>query len=399
MPVYGGVGNYVLQIARNMPSEVSIRIVTPRHTLGSDSAHANAEAADLRLPSNVEVVYLGSAKDTFFHNFSFQLNCSRFVPDLVRKGEVDLVHSQSAMPDYLVSPRRLGAPIITTMHTTVEGHSQALRETADGFERFSASEKFVLMFGPVLGLMEDRYYTNHRHYITVSRWAKETMTRDLGIEADRIRVVNIGVDPTVYNPSRRAEAKGRFPQLDQIDSPKILYLSRMATRKGINVLLSAAKMVLEKTDAHFVFAGAGKKPEIDLPQKSYTYLGYVPRDDPPLLYAMNDVFVLPSFYENFPACLLEAMASKCAAVSTTVGGIPEMIQDGVNGSLVPPNDVDSLARSLIHIIDDGAARRSYAQKGMEYAVRNYSWLDAAMKTKAYYEETLEMHRAGRRGRG
>ena len=399
MPVYGGVGNYVLQIARNMPPDVSVKIVTPRHTLGTENASTANDASDLKLPSNVEVAYLGSATDTFFHNFSFQLNCSRFVPELVRKGEVDLVHSQSAMPDFLISPKRLGAPIVTTMHTTVEGHSQALRETSSGFEQLSLSEKFVLLFGPVLGLLEDRYYTNKRNYITVSRWAKETMTKSLGIDADLIRVINIGVDPSVYNPGKKLAAESRFPQLADISCPKVLYLSRMATRKGINVLLAAAKKVLDKTDAHFVFAGAGKRPEIDLPVGAYTYLGYVPRDVPPLLYALNDVFVLPSFYENFPACILEAMASKCAVISTTVGGIPEMIQDGVNGSLVPPNDVDSLTESLLRIVDDDAARRSHGQKGMEYAVKNYSWPDAAMKTKAYYEEILDKHRAGRRKGG
>lgn len=384
VPVYGGVGNYVVQIAKNMPPDVELHIVSPRHVLGDRQETKEASEESESLPENIRVTHLGKAEDTFFHNFAFQLNCSQFVPEVVRKERIDLVHSQSAMPDYFVSPKRLGVPMVTTMHTTVEGHYQALR--GSGHESLSASERFVLMFGPTLGLMERRYYTNRRHYITVSDWAKKAMTTSQGIDAERIRVIRIGVDPLVFSPSKAREAATIFPKLAGLQVPKVLYLSRLAARKGIHTFLKAASIALGKVDAHFVIAGAGGRPDISLPDRSYTFLGYVPRHMPPYLYALSDIFTLPSSYENFPACILEAMASGSAVISTPVGGIPEMIQDGVNGLLVQPNDVGALAGAIVRLIEDDASRRAMSSKGMKYAVGSYSWRDAALKTRDYYED-------------
>lgn len=392
LPVYGGVGNYVLQIASNFPEDISVHIVTPRHRklAGHETDHAFDTGEDL--PQNVKVSYLGTASDTFFKNFSFQLNCSQFVPDIVRKERVDIVHSQSAMPDFLIPPKRLHIPVVTTMHTTVQGHAEALRDAAASLTRLSASERFVLLLGPVLGQLESRYYTNQRYYITVSQWAKRMMIDTQGIDASRIRVINIGVDGATFNPSRAEGARDRFPRLSEVEAPKILYLSRMAARKGIDVLVKAIPRVLAKTDAHFIFAGSGNKPLFDIPERNHTYVGYVPRDALPYLYALSDVFVLPSLYENFPACLLEAMASQCAVVSTRVGGIPEMIEDGRNGTLIPAGDVDALTDALTELIENRDLRKALGRAARASVVERFSWKEAARRTAEYYKEAMERHR-------
>jgi len=397
LPVYGGVGNYVLQIATNLPDDISVHVVTPRHRdLPGDETDQSSDCLK-KLPRNVKVSYLGTATDTFFKNFSFQLNCSQFVQSVVRREEVDIVHSQSAMPDFLISPKRLPIPIVTTMHTTVGGHADALGHVATSSNRLSSPERFVLLLGPLLKRMESRYYTNQRYYVTVSQWARQTMIDAQGIDASRIRMINIGVDCEVFNPSNAERARTRFPQLADVEVPKVLYLSRMAARKGIDVLLKAIPRVLAKTDAHFIFAGSGKKPLFKIPKSSYTYLGYVPRDAPPCLYALSDIFVLPSLYENFPACLLEAMASQCGVVSTRVGGIPEMIEDGTNGMLIPANDVDALADALIRLAEDKELRRAFGRRARASVIERFSWKEAAFRTAKYYEEVIDRHREEKKG--
>jgi glycosyltransferase involved in cell wall biosynthesis len=399
LPVHGGVGNYVLQLAKYFSDDVSVHIVTPRNkgVFRNDARETNGPEDEL--PRNTEVTYLGSAKDTFFKNFLFQLNCSQYVPQIVKKERPDIVHSQSAMPDYLVSPRRLDAPIVTTMHTTVEGHSEALKSASLSSSQLSLSERFVQVLGPALGFLEARYYTNQRYYITVSNWAKKSMVNRQGIEESRIRVIDIGVEDQAFSPSRASEARARFPQLAGIGMPKVLYLSRMATRKGVDVLLRAIPKVLSKTDAHFIFAGAGNKPKFSTPDRNLTYLGHVSSDIPPLLYALSDIFVLPSFYENFPSCILEAMASQCAVVSTPVGGIPEMVDNGTNGMLVPTDDADALADSLIRLVEDKELRTSLGRRARESVVGKYNWHDAARKTAEYYEEVITRHARERNAAG
>jgi glycosyltransferase involved in cell wall biosynthesis len=399
LPVHGGVGNYVLEIARNFQDDVYVHIVTPRcdsvlaeHTDGiSDSVKD--------LPPNIKVTYLGTASDSFFKNLSFQLICSKYVPEIARKENVDIVHSQSSMPDYLISPSKLRIPIVTTMHTTVEGHSVALREAASSSTQLTTSEKLVLLLGPVLGRFEARYYTNQRYYITVSRWAKQVMIDSQGIEPSRIRVINICADYSRFSPSRVEEARVRFPELAEVAAPKVLYLSRMATRKGMNVLLRAIPRVLSRTDAHFIFAGAGKKPEFAIPQRNFTFLGHVAGDVPPFLYALSDIFVLPSLYENFPACILEAMASQCAVVSTCVGGIPEMIEDGADGVLIHPNDSEALADSLTRLAEDKTLRADMGRKARESVIRRYNWKEASRRTLEFYEEVVAQHKLKTSERG
>ena len=391
LPVYGGVGNYVLQIARNFREDVSVHIVTPRNK-GILSKNAEVVSDSMEdLPRNVKVTYLGTARDTFFKNFSFQLICGKYVPNIARKEKVDIIHSQSAMPDYLISARRLPIPVVTTMHTTVEGHSVALREAAISSRQLNTSEKFVLLLGPVLGRLEARYYTNQRYYITVSQWAKQMMIDAHGIEASRIRVIKIGVNHTRFSPARAEEARVRYPELAEVAAPKILYLSRMVTRKGLNVLLKAIPTVLSRTDAHFIFAGAGKKPELAMPRRNITYLGHVAGYEPPFLYALSDIFVLPSLYENFPACILEAMASQCAVVSTSVGGIPEMIENGKDGILIPPNDAEAIADSLTRLAEDKTLRADLGRRARESVIGKYNWKDAASKTLEFYEEVIAQH--------
>ncbi len=396
LPVFGGVGNYVLQLARHFPDDVSVHIVTPRNegTLTNDARETNESVVEL--PRNTKVTHLGSARDTFFKNFVFQLNCAQSVPQIVKEERPDIVHSQSAMPDYLISPKKLRTPIVTTMHTTVKGHSEALKDAAISSTQLSISEKFVLHMGPVLGFLEARYYANQRYYITISQWAKQMMIDEQGIEASRISVINSGVDHVSFSPSKAEEARVRLPNLAKIGAPKVLYLSRMATRKGVNVLLRAIPKVISKTDAHFIFAGGGNKPEFSIPERSLTYLGHVSHDTPPYLYALSDIFVLPSFYENFPACILEAMASQCAVVSTPVGGIREMIEDGTNGILVPTNDAEALADSLVKLVEDKRLRTALGRKARESVVERFNWPEAARKTIECYEEVIARHKREKR---
>lgn len=394
LPVYGGIGNYVLQLAKEMPREIHLNIVTPRRNANEEVSSSQTLETEDQLRDNVNVRFIGSAKDAFYHNFSFQVNCARRVPKMVRDLGIEIVHSQSTMPDFLISPRKLGVPIVTTIHTTIEGHVGSLRTSGIEPSEMNSPERFAVALGPVLKILENRYYTDHRHYLTVSKWACNDVVTKKGVSESRIRVVYIGVDSERYNPSRRQNAAATFPQLADIDAPKVLYLSRMATRKGLHHLLKAIPKVLQKTDAHFVFGGAGERPSFDIPESNYTYLGYVPRNNLPGLYAISDIFTLPSLYENFPAVLLEAMSSGCAAVATKICGIPEMITDGEEGILIPPGDVDAIADSITRLVDDNKLRRTMGTRARNTVIQRFNWRDTATRTARYFEEILDgrLHR-------
>ncbi len=383
LPIKGGVGNYVLQISNRMPSDVEVHIVAPSGE-GVRTAELSNELASLR--GNVHVHLLDGRGPNLLGRLAFQIECRRNLPKLVKAHAIDLIHTQSEMPDLLVSPRRIGVPIVTTIHTTVEGHIRAIKATGSTFRELNASEKATLLTSPIVLPLEDRYYRQRQHYLTVSNWAKREMSLQKKINPMSIRVVYIGVDGELYNPSKRAFAGEHFPQLADVDKPKVLFFSRLATRKGLGVLLKAIPRILQKADVHFIFAGSGRSKLLDSPLKGCTMLGYIPASEAPYLYASSDVFVLPSLYENFPASILEALATRCSVISTDVGGVSEMIANGKNGLLIRPGSVDDIVNSVVRLIEDRRLGDDLGSAGRRTCEERFNWDRTAMDTYSYYRE-------------
>ncbi|HLE99114.1 MAG TPA: glycosyltransferase, partial [Gaiellaceae bacterium] len=90
------------------------------------------------------------------------------------------------------------------------------------------------------------------------------------------------------------------------------------------------------------------------------FLGSVSREDVLRLFRAADVSVLSSAWENFPHTVVEALAVGCPVIATAVGGVPEVVRDGENGLLVPPNDVAALAEAIRRFFDDDELRRRLA---------------------------------------
>ena len=97
------------------------------------------------------------------------------------------------------------------------------------------------------------------------------------------------------------------------------------------------------------------------------------RDDVSSLLACCDLFVLPSWAEGLPNCVLEAMAARLPVVATRVGGIPELIEDGRNGLLVPPKDPAALAAAIRRLLEDSSLADKLAQGAQERARTEFSF--------------------------
>lgn len=385
VPISGGVGAYVLEICRRMTAEVELHIITPMPSRGLQDT--DREIIN-DLPPHVRVRYIGSTNDAFFGTFPFQMNCGINLRDLARQLDIDLIHSQSSMPDFFLPPGKTGIPTVTTIHTTLEGHIKALRNSQETFAMLSRPEKFSMILEPVLNQLENYYYSSSRRYITVSEWGLREFSQEKSIPAHLIRVVHNGVDTSVFSPRRDVEQWNELDNATDSAVPIILYLSRLVTRKGIGVLAKAIPKVLKEVDCHFVIGGSGRLPEMSVDSNCLTNLGYVPSDKIPLLYAKSDIFILPSFYENFPISVLEAMASECAVIATDVCGIPEMIEDETDGLLTKPGDVEGTAQAIIRLVEDSGKRRSLGNQARRKVCSKFSWDDTVDKTVRYYREIV-----------
>jgi glycosyltransferase involved in cell wall biosynthesis len=112
--------------------------------------------------------------------------------------------------------------------------------------------------------------------------------------------------------------------------------------------------------------------------------GFIRHEEVPTVLASLDVLVLPSVYEEMGSVLVEAMVSGVPVVASRVGGIPEVVVDGRTGVLVPPGDIDALARALDGLVADPERRRQMCLNARERAVQ-YSWPDLAGRVADLYD--------------
>jgi len=111
------------------------------------------------------------------------------------------------------------------------------------------------------------------------------------------------------------------------------------------------------------------------------------RDVPRLLKAM-DVFVLPSVHEGFGFALLEAMISSLPVVASQVGGIPEVVENGRTGLLVPPADPHALAEAIVRLLSDDTLRLTMGRAGYDQVMARFTAMNAAAETERLFEQLL-----------
>ena len=391
IPIRGGVGTYIVELIKNMPKDVDIHVLTPKPIqLGDIDKSVDSKTMKRDLLDRINLHYLGTAKDDFFYNFKFQLNCYRYVPYLIKKHDIDIVHSESALPDLFVNPKKVNVPIVTTIHTTITDEINFARSSDSHFFDLTNSERFLILLGPILKALEIIYYMNNRQYITVSEWMKDHVVHDVHhIKSDQMKVIHNGVDAAKFNSTEKKHFKKYFPELADIDEPKALFLSRWAARKGISYLVKAIPKIMNKIDIHFVFAGQCNNPRLQKSLKNCTFLGYIPNEKIPCLYASSDIFLLPSLYENFPICLLEAMSSELPVIGTNVGGIPELITHEENGLIIKPKSTGDIINSVLRLAEDKNLRMEFGKKARLAVEDKFTWEKIAIKTKEHYQKIID----------
>jgi glycosyltransferase involved in cell wall biosynthesis len=176
-----------------------------------------------------------------------------------------------------------------------------------------------------------------------------------------------GVDTERFRPGRRSPRRFGLPARVRTlvfvgsnygaDNP----------RKGLHTLRQAFAEVVRPAfpGARLVVVGR----EAALPQPGVVYLGEVASADMPSVLQAADVYVLPTLADNLPLSVLEAMASGLATVGAAVGGVPEQIEHGEHGLLVPPADPRALGQALVQLLGDGAQRRRLGRAARARAVR------------------------------
>ncbi len=226
----------------------------------------------------------------------------------------------------------------------------------------------------------------------------ETMKRELvglGLRPERVVVV-LSAATDLPRPQVDREQLRRQLGLPA-GRPVVLYLGRLSPEKGPHLLLDAARRVVEAVpEVQFALVGDGNlRPTLEATVDAQglrghvLFAGLVPHHEVGAWLAAADVLVLPSLSEGLPHTVMEAMAFSLPVVATAVGGVPEIVHDGVSGYVVPPAQSVPLADRLVDLLRDPERRRRFGEAGADrFREMGLNWERVAALVLEVYEKAL-----------
>ena len=272
------------------------------------------------------------------------------IAELIRRRQVDAIHThQSRAHSFGVLLRWLtGVPCVATaqsrhvqLHWMFNDRVVAVSEATRRYHR-----TFNLVRASRIETVPN--FIDHRRFVEVSPGTRERIRRSFGMDDD---------------------------------SPVLGVVGTVIPRKGLRHLVRAMPAVLaaEPRTRLLVVGPVFDKPYAVETKADAERLGVArcmiwagPRDDVHEVLSAVDLFVLPSLEESLPLAILEAMAAGLPVVSTTVGGIPECVDDGVTGTLVPPADGRALAEAIVPLVTSPESRRQMGEAGRRLMLGQFS---------------------------
>jgi len=306
---------------------------------------------------------------TFFHFVE-----GVYAADLLRDENVDMVHAHfadRAATVALVAARLLKLPYSFTAHArNIYVNPTLLPEKI-------AEAQFVT---------------------TCTAYNKAHLERVAGAQAaDKIHLIYHGLDLADFTPNDKLVT----------ETPHLLAVGRLQEKKGFSYLVKACHL-LKQQNHHFICEIVGGGPKQVALQELIASLGVedvvtlrgeLPFSEVLARYRQADVFTLPCIVaadgdrDGIPNVLLEAMAMQLPVVSTTLSGIPELVEDGINGLLVPPGDERALAAALARLLTDANLRMRLGKHGREKVARMFDLSRNVGQLIALFEDVLQRDRA------
>jgi len=221
----------------------------------------------------------------------------------------------------------------------------------------------------------------------------------LGASPDKVHIVAWGADPHRFHPTIIPLGRSNFGLTS--DDVVLVALGRIVPKKGFDILVQALPSLLQSHPrVQVLIGGDGVQREqlchlaADLGVLDHLHLpGRIPWDKAPAFLAMGDIFVLPSMrdtagnLDGLPTVLLEALALGKPVVATRIGGVPLVIEDGVNGIVCPPNDAGQLSQAIARVLNDSALRTRLGEAARSSVEERFNWLDVAQSIASLFEAT------------
>ncbi len=302
----------------------------------------------------------------------FDNNAIRSIKDYVYNTGVNIIHSHNYKSNFYARRALSDNNIrwVVTNHGRRSGSKLLLYNLLDGFivryaDRVVGVSKEITNKMKLTGI-DSKKICLIENGVSLDRYQKriasESIRESLGIRKDVLVIGTVGAltkeKGHVYFLNAAQEVNRIFPRVVFLfvgDGTQRPYLENRASKLGI-----ADKVI---------FAGM--------------------RKDIREILSILDVFVLPSLNEGLPMALLEAQAARIPVVATRVGAIPDVLEDGVTGILIPPKEPEAIAEAIVMILSDKNLASGIAQKGFERVRDNFSSEKMGDKYLSIYKELIE----------
>lgn len=355
-----------------MATELGIELAARGHDI-----HFISYAPPIRMPSDVERITFHEVEVTSYPLFDhppYTLALASKMYEVAESVGLDLLHVHYAIPHSvsahlaraMAAPKRL--PFITTLHgtdITLVGSNRSYLPIT----RFSIEQSDGVT--------------------TISRYLKKRTIDEFGIR-NPIEVIPNFVNCDLY---RRSEDAGERAVWAPNGEPVLMHLSNFRPVKRIMDVVEIFALVREKMPAKLVMIGDGPdrgSAEWLVRKKNLGgdvfFLGK--QDQVYEKLGLADLFLLPSELESFGLAALEAMACEVPVVATNVGGVPEVVEQGVDGFLVEPGDVAGAATHAVKILSRADRGRAMGMQARVNARRKYCANDIIPQYEAYYQKVL-----------
>lgn len=303
----------------------------------------------------------------------------RVLPELwARRNEFDLVHDNQGLGYGLLGLRWLGLPLVATVHHPVAIDRDFKVAATTGADRRGAQRwhRFVDMQGVVARRADS--------VLTVSAASRAAITRRMRVPAERISVVPLGVDHSIFRPGDGPRVPGRIVVTASADVPI----------KGLRTLLSALILLRRERAAELVVVGRPKpdSPAADLLARpelagAVSFRPDLSTVDLAELLRSAEVVCVPSLFEGFSLPAVEAMACGTPLVATSAGALPEVAgRDERAAVLVPPADPVAMAAALGRVLGDAELRARLGAGGVRRAAE-LTWRRTALATVTHYHRS------------
>jgi len=369
-PTYGGSGAIATELGLMLAE-------------GGHEVHFISYAQPFRLDGFRERVFFHEVEMEnypLFEHSPYSLALAVAIHETAAKQDLDIVHVHYAIPhatsawiarEMLLPGREL--PVVTTLH----GTDITLVGLHPSFHSITA-----------FSILRSQGLT------AVSEFLREETVRDFGVPRDRIRVIPNFVDTERYDRGKQPCYRNTLAR----DGEKlVMHVSNFRpVKRPVDVVEVFARLA-EKVKARLVLVGDGperpraieRAEELGIESK-VTFLGKHASVDE--LLRCCDLFLLPSESESFGLAALEAMACGSPVVASRTGGLPEVVEEGVAGHLLPVGDVQGMADAATSILSDNAKWRRMSTGARQIAVERFAAERVVPVYEAFYREILEGQR-------